>query len=139
MKPILIAALALAVAGCAPTVDTHGDTRAEAARSPRACFDVDRVRNFRPGDRMGDVYVRSGGRDQSVFLLSSMGGCWDLDTTPQIGLRTNGFAGTRACEGDSVQIITPDGPGSRPDVCRAHVVKVLTEAEVNALPARDRP
>ena len=45
---------------------------------------------------------------------------------------------SRLCTGDFSRILVSGGPTPR-QPCRVQVVKKLTEAEVTALPARDRP
>ncbi|HEV7229567.1 DUF6491 family protein [Brevundimonas sp.] len=132
----LAAALALLAAGCAPTPGGDGATQT-ASRPERACFSVDQVRNFRQGG-VGQVYVRAAGGD--VFQLDSAGGCQDLGFAQRLAILPDGagLAGGRVCTSDAVRIAVP-GSTTSTDVCRARVTRRLTEAEVAALPSRERP
>jgi hypothetical protein len=126
----LLIASALALASCAP-VDG-----ADAVRSsePRACFLVQQVTSFRSDGRQS-VYVRTIGDE--VFRLDAVA-CPGLETNFQIGLDTGLGASSRLCQGDSARLIAR---GYTQDVqsCPARVGPRLTEAEVAALPSRNRP
>ena len=133
---LVITAAAAVAASCAPTSDM-GMAGDRAAGPERQCFYGDQVRNFRPGG-VGQLYIRAM-RDQ-VFELNSSGGCTDLDfaqrlaITPDVG----GLAGGRICTGDWARITLP-ASSAPPRTCRARVSRVLTEAEIAALPGADRP
>lgn len=117
-----------ALAGCAPVSTTPADeTRSS---TPRACFYTDQVRNFRSGDAQS-LYVRDLSRN--VFQLNASGFCRDLDFANAIVIRPQAGGGNRVCVDDWVVI----GAGAEP--CRAVVRRQLTEAEVEALPSRQRP
>ena len=131
-----VAAAAALAASCAPTTDT-GAPGADGARPVTQCFSSEQVRNFRAGGT-GQLYIRVM-RDQ-VFELNSSGGCTDLDfaqrlaITPDVG----GLAGGRLCTGDWARITLP--ASSAPvRSCRARVSRVLSEAEIAALPSAHRP
>ena len=126
--------LALPLAACAPTTDAGAP--GSRADTPQRCFNVDQVQNFRQG-RTGQVFIRALGG--GVFELNSAGGCTNLDFTHRLGIVPDGagLAGGRVCVNDSVRIVTP-GATSPADVCRARVMRSLTEVEIAALPARDR-
>ncbi|MCS6627471.1 DUF6491 family protein [Roseibacterium beibuensis] len=133
--PAVAAALAL-TASCAPTSDM-GMPGDRADGPERQCFYGEQVRNFRAGSA-GQLYIRAM-RDQ-VYELNSSGGCTDLDfaqrlaITPDVG----GLAGGRICTGDWARITLP--ASSAPvRTCRARVSRVLTEAEIAALPDPHRP
>lgn len=121
---------------CAPMSDATGPA-AEGGASARQCFNVSQVNNFRQG-RHNQIFLRVGRGD--VYEMNSMGGCSDLDfanrltVTPDIG----GAAGTRLCTGDSARIFVP-GSNLPPSACRARVTRKLTDEEVAALPANQRP
>jgi hypothetical protein len=131
MRPLtLLVALPLALAACAP-VDG-----ADAGRStePRACFLVQQVTSFRSDGRQS-VYVRTVGDD--VFRLDAIA-CPGLETNFQIGLAPGLGSSSRLCQGDTVRLVAR-GYTSDVQSCPARVGPRLTEAEVAALPARQRP
>ncbi|GAA0870500.1 hypothetical protein GCM10009116_23360 [Brevundimonas basaltis] len=131
--PAVTAAVAL-TASCAP----NGGMGMPAAAGPEhQCFYGDQVRNFRAGG-VGQLYIRSI-RNQ-VFELNSSGGCTDLDFTHRLAITPDvgGLAGGRICTGDWARITLP--ASSAPvRSCRARVSRVLTEAEIAALPDAHRP
>lgn len=132
--PAVATALAL-TASCAPNSDMG---MPGAAPGPeRQCFYGEQVRNFRSGGP-GQIYVRAM-RDQ-VFELNSSGGCTDLDFAQRIAITPDigGPAGGRICTGDWARITLPDSSAPVRS-CRARVSRVLTEAEIAALPGAHRP
>ncbi len=139
MRTPAFAALAVFVplASCAPVADGGAAVDSAAAGPGRQCFSADQVRNFRAGGA-GRLYVRVI-RGQ-VFELNSSGGCTDLDFANQIAITPDvgALGGSRICTGDAARITLP--AASAPvRTCRAWVSRQLTEAEVSALPAVDRP
>ncbi|MBX9575622.1 MAG: hypothetical protein K2X07_08290 [Caulobacteraceae bacterium] len=135
-RSLTLAAALVMSAGCAQPPGGTG-LAATSNRPERACFNVDQVRNFRQGG-VGQVYVRAAGGD--VFQLDSAGGCPDLAFAQRLAILPDGagLAGGRACTTDAVRIVVP-GSTTSTDVCRARVTRRLTEAEVTALPSRERP
>ena len=131
-----IAAVAALTASCAPTTDMAGSGD-DGARPLTQCFSPDQVRNFRAGDT-GQLYIRVI-RDQ-VFELNTSGGCTDLDFAQRLAITADGasMGGGRICTGDWARITLP-GSASPMSTCRARVSRVLTEAEVAALPSAHRP
>lgn len=134
-----VAAAALAaVAACAPTSNpaTAGADNA-AVRPEHQCFSPEQVRNFRQGGP-GQLYVRAARND--VFELNSSGGCTDLDFAQRVAITADGagLAGGRLCTDDWARITVP-GSSARLTTCRARIDRVLTEAEVAALPDGRRP
>ncbi|MNH53431.1 hypothetical protein D3C73_51200 [compost metagenome] len=131
MFPLLLAAaVAVPLSACAPTAADN-----DGARGPRStqCFYADQVDNFR-GDNQ-TLYIQT--RKKEVFELQTLGFCADIDFAFSIGFVPDaGF--NRLCTGDFSRILVSGGPTPR-EPCRVQVVKKLTEAEVAALPARDRP
>lgn len=129
---LIAAAGATALSACAPVAkpDTDG---AQTAGMGRQCFYVDDVDSFRADNQT--LYVRS--RQGDVFELQTISYCSDLDTTfgiaflPGVGL-------SRLCTGDFSRVAMSGGPSPRTP-CRVQVSKKLTPAEVEALPARNRP
>lgn len=135
MTRIIIAmtALGLTMTACAPTEAPD----AALPRAERACFNADQIQNFRSG-RSGQLYVRALGGD--VYQLDTAGGCTNLDFAQRLAILPDGagLAGGRVCTTDSVRIAVA-GAASPTDTCRARITRRLTDAEVAALPARERP
>lgn len=130
MRLIPAIAAPLALAACAPVAGSDARPSQEA----RACFLVQQVTSFRADGRQS-VYVRTIGDD--VFRLDAVA-CPGLETNFQIGLDTGLSASSRLCQNDPVRLIAR-GYTSEVQSCPARVGPRLTEAEVAALPARDRP
>ena len=131
MRPFLIlAALSLgATAACAPT--TPGMAQTGAARE---CFFVQQVRSFASSDDRR-VYVETGSNE--VFELQTFG-CSNVDWSNSIGIRTTTGGGSSVCSGLDAELIVPDLPGGR-TTCPVTGVRRLSDAELAALPERDRP
>ena len=131
-----VAVAAAALASCAPMSDMGG-AGGDGARPMTQCFSGEQVRNFRAGG-VGQLYIRVM-RDQ-VFELNSSGGCTDLDFTPRLAITPDvgSLAGGRICTGDWARITLP-ASSAPPQTCRARVARVLTEAEIAALPDAHRP
>ena len=131
MFPLLaVAVAATALSACAPTTGT------EAARTPargQQCFYTDQIDNFRGNNQT--LYIRA--RNKDVYELQSLGYCADIDFAFAIAFLPDAGL-SRRCTGDFSRIVVSGGPPPR-NQCRVQVVKKLTEAEVMALPARDRP
>ena len=131
-----VAAATALAASCAPTGDI-GAPSAAAAGPEHQCFYGDQVRNFRAGGT-GQLYIRA--LRGQVFELNSSGGCTDLDFTHRLAItpELGGLGGGRICTGDWARITLP--AASAPvQSCRARVSRVLTEAEIAALPDARRP
>jgi len=127
---LLVAASGLvAMTGCAPTASTE---QTASAAPVRQCVFQDQIQSFRVRDQA--LYIRGSGK--TVFQLETASYCPDLESAigiaflPQRGM-------TSLCTGDWTQVVPTGAPPITP--CRVRVVKRLTEAEVAALPARDRP
>lgn len=133
---ILLAAVAVAgVAGCAPTDGAApGSGIGTADGGARQCFQPDRIVNFTRGEtEQVNIRVLGGG----VFSIRS-GGCLDLGTANAIVVTPASGIGSQVCVGDSVRVGVPQARFG-PDQCMARVERSLTEAEVEALPSRQRP
>lgn len=127
--PLLIAAVgAISMSGCAPT---PGADIASSSASNRQCFSPEQGLNFRGNNQT--IYVRSGKED--VFELKTVESCPEIDFT--LTIRFPQMLG-RYCTGDTTPITMADGLTPR-SICQVQVVKKLTEAEIAALPSRDRP
>lgn len=136
--PLLsLAACSLVAASCAPTTET-AENAAPTTGPERQCFNPDLVRNFRQGPRVGQIFIRT--ERNLVFEINSAGGCTNLDFAVRMAIVPDGvgLAGGRTCVGDSVRIVTP-GRTAATSTCRARVTRVLTDEEVAALPASQRP
>ena len=129
MLPLLLIAGATALSACA----VSGTRPGQSGTGERQCFYSDRVDNFR-GDNQ-TLYVRT--RNKEVFELKTLGYCDNIDFAFGIAFLPNSGI-NRLCTGDLSRIIVAGG-GTPRDQCRVQVVKKLTEAEVAALPSRDRP
>lgn len=130
MKPLIaFAGLALAAA-CAP----GPAPAAHRADGPRECFFVSEVRSFASSDDRR-VYVDTGSNE--VFELQTFG-CSNVDWSNQIGIRATTGGGSSVCSGMDAELIVPDLPGGR-TTCPVTGVRRLSDAEVAALDARDRP
>lgn len=123
----------VALAGCAPPPSDSATVPTSTAE--RQCLFQNDVESFRVRSSDQTVFVRGIGK--AVFELQVSGACRDMDHAmgmafwPQRGL-------DRLCTGDTTQIMFSGGtPRATP--CRARIVKKLSEAEVAALPERDRP
>lgn len=129
-QTILLLALPVALAACAPV----GGADPGRSPEPRACFLVQQVTSFRADDGRS-VYIRT--LDDDVFRLETFS-CSGLDTNLQIGLDAGLGGSSRLCQGDPARLIARDYT-SELQSCPARVGSRLTEAEVEALPARLRP
>ncbi len=131
-----VVGVAALTVSCAPTTESApGDSAS--ARPERQCFNAEQVRNFRSGDS-GQLFIRV--MRNEVYELNSSGGCTDLDFAQQLAITPDvgGLAGGRICTGEWARITLP--ASSAPiRTCRARVSRVLTEAEVAALPNAHRP
>ncbi|MEN5147524.1 DUF6491 family protein [Brevundimonas diminuta] len=124
---------ALAVTACAPVQGADG-TGATAQAAPRKCLYQNDVRSFRVSQDARNVYVR--GLDKTVYRLSVMGSCPELDTAMAIGFAPMGGMNS-LCTGDYTRLVAGGAPTGMP--CNVRLTGALTEAEVAALPERDRP
>ncbi len=127
--PLILSVLALgALSACAPT--TPGMTRADGERQ---CFFISQVRSFASSDDRR-VFVETGSNE--VFELQTFG-CSNVDWSTSIGIRST-TGGSSVCSGLDAELIVPDLPGGR-TTCPVTGVRRLSEAELAALPERDRP
>lgn len=125
-----------AVAACAPTEGGTPDARfATAADRPRQCFEPSRVTNFRRGQTDQQIHVRVLGG--GVFELAS-GGCFDLGTANGLAISPTIGISDRLCVGDGARVTVLNSTASR-GPCQARIVRSLSEAEIEALPSRQRP
>lgn len=125
---LLVAAGATALSACAPT--SPGGSAQTSSLGSR-CFYTDQIDNFRGNNQ--SIYLRA--RNKDVFELQTFGMCSDIDFAFAIAFVPNTPL-NRLCVGDTSRLVVGGPPR---DLCRVQVVKKLTEAEVAALPARDRP
>ncbi|HZV84459.1 MAG TPA: DUF6491 family protein [Brevundimonas sp.] len=135
MRTVLALALAVSVAGACAPVGGADPTAASAARTPRQCFSVNQVSNFRQGGS-GQVYLRVGRR--AVYELNDAGGCTNLDFANSLALIPDGLSGSRLCTDEWARVVVP-GSTRANSVCRVRISRQLTADQVAALPARHRP
>lgn len=123
------------VAACAPTEGAApGSGIGRPDGGARQCFQPDRITNFTRGETE-QIYVKVLGG--GVFALRS-GGCPDLGNSNALLITPATGVGSQVCVGDSARITVP-GTSFGPNQCLARVERSLTEAEVEALPGRQRP
>ena len=140
MRLHLVSALTLTVAvggmaSCAPTPSGMGG---DGAAPVRACFYPATVVNFRTsGDNI--AYIKAGRSE--IYELRAAGFCRGLSGARGITITETAGMGSRACVGDSVNILasSPMLDDSTNVPCRAQVARKLTDEEVAALPDRLRP
>ncbi|MBX9709013.1 MAG: hypothetical protein K2X61_13900 [Caulobacteraceae bacterium] len=131
MRPLsTLLALPVLLSACAPVEGANSTDSSE----PRACFLAQQATSFR-ADGQQSVYIRTVGRD--VFRLDTSV-CPGLETNFQIGLDPGLGFSSRLCQGDTVRLIAR-GYSSPVEACSARVMGRLTDAEIEALPARNRP
>lgn len=128
-------AVAAAVASCAPVGERAAGPTSASAQTPRQCFSVNQVSNFRQGGP-GQVYLRVG--RSAVYELSDAGGCTDLDFANRLALVPDGLSGSRLCTDDWARVVVP-GSTSPTSVCRVRISRQLTAEQVAAIPERQRP
>lgn len=129
VSPLLIAAAGVvSLSACAPTAGTDTNT---SSASNRQCFAPHQGAKFRGNNQT--FYLRS---ENQVFQLKTIGSCPEIDFDLSIRFlpapRLN-----RVCTGDT-PTIEMSQMGQR-SLCQVQVVKQLTDAEIEALPSRDRP
>lgn len=132
-RSLALVIAAAGVAGCAPTGATV-PTADTAGGGARQCFQPSRIQNFTRGGT-DQIYVRVLGG--GVFGLQS-GGCPDFGVTTSLSITPANGIGDRLCAGDNARIVLPSGSFG-PDRCIARVGNSLTPAQIEALPARQRP
>lgn len=125
-------AAAAATAGCAPMGGAADKT---AAATPRQCIFQTDIRNFRVSEDGRNVYVS--GPNKTVYRLETMGACPDLEHALSIGFKPEGGFSS-LCAGDWTRLVSNTGTFTHMP-CSVRMTGALTEAEVAALPARDRP
>ena len=135
MRAAALASLTL-LSGCAPMgAGQTGPTMA--SQDPaRQCFSPSQVTNFRQGGDDRSIYLKVNTRD--VYQLQS-GGCSDLNFTNSIQISQQLGDASRVCVGDTARLVPGGGSNLVNLPCLARVEKKLTEAEIAALPGRDRP
>jgi len=126
----LLSALAFATAAFA---DEPAKAAPKAA-TPRQCFYSSNMSSFKEaGDRA--VYVRVGVND--LYRLDLFGTCHDLRWAQSIGVESRGSSWICAGSNADAVLIVPSTLG--PERCMVTDVKKLTDAEIEALPRKDRP
>jgi hypothetical protein len=132
MKPLVPLFALAALAACAPKAPP--DPGAAAVRGPRQCFYAQNVTSYREA---GDdaVHLRVGVKQ--IWRMEFAGSCPDVRWSfARIGLQQRGSGGS-ICGGFDVDVITDDL--GFPRRCPVRTVRRLSDAEVAALPADQRP
>ncbi|WP_409020010.1 DUF6491 family protein [Brevundimonas vesicularis] len=128
---VLPSVLALGLTACAPTGQT--DVSTNRVVTARQCVSPEHFSGFTVDDET--LYVR--GLGKSVYQVETAGYCPNLTSSLSLGFVPQP-GDSQVCVGDWVTLATAGNSlGSGP--CRARVVRSLTEAEVEALPAKTRP
>jgi hypothetical protein len=123
--------------GSATPVATPARAQTSASPAPeRRCFSEQQIQNFR-ATSAGTLYLKVWGSNPGTYQLSTSGGCLDLNTAHQVAIRP-AMGSSRLCTGDWATVAAPGVSGPL-QTCRALINKRLTDAEIAALPARDRP
>ena len=128
----------LALSACAEqgAASAGGAGQPTAARAPSRdltrCFSPRDVQSWRAADNR-TVYVRVG--VNRVYRMQLMGPCPNVDWTQRLGIQS--FGGTQICSGIDATIIAPTPIGPRR--CPVTQITELTPAEIQAMPARNRP
>jgi hypothetical protein len=103
------------------------------AQSPRQCFYSSNMSSFKDaGDQA--VYIRVGNKD--LYRLDLFGTCHDLRWAQTLGVESRGSSWICSGISDAV-LIVPSTLG--PERCPVTGVTKLTDAEIEALPRKDRP
>jgi len=129
---VVILSAVSVLAACAP-VSTPSDG-ATTATTARTCIFQNDIRSFRVSNDERNVYVR--GLDKTVYRLEVAGACPELNNTLAIGFAPRGGVNS-LCTGDYTRLVVGGSPSAMP--CSVRMAGALTEAEVAALPARERP
>lgn len=133
---MLIPVVGLLVGSAAP-VATAAKAQTSASPAPeRRCFAEQQIQNFR-STRAGIVYLKVWGANAGTYQLSTSGGCLDLDRAYEVSIRP-AMGVSRLCAGDWATVAAPGSSGPL-QTCRALINKRLSDAEIAALPSRDRP
>lgn len=128
---LIVVAATVTLASCAPGGISSQDGTA-IPDTDRQCFLSSTITNFRSeGDTT--TYVRAGRNE--VFELNS-GFCRGLSSARSLTL-----SGNQACTGETVDIAIsgPSLTNENNSICRAQVIRQLTQDDVATLPARLRP
>lgn len=125
-----------ALSACAPVGDVEASIEPNSA--PSTCFHTDHLRNFRAANA-NVVYVRAASRGAGVYEIATSGGCMGLENAAHMSINPALPTGSsRVCVGDSVTLGSA-ATSMMGGQCEGRVTRALTQAEVEALPARSRP
>lgn len=133
LAPVVALSAVSALAACAP-VAAPADGAATTAANARKCFFQGDVRSFRVSADGRKVYVRE--LDKTVYRLEVAGSCPELRDAMAIGFAPMGGASS-LCTGDYTRLVVGGAPSAIP--CSVRMTGALTEAELAALPERERP
>lgn len=130
LTALALGGAAALIAACA----TPGQTDQTESGGGNQCFNADMVSGFSAPDD-DTVYIAAG---RNVFELEVIGSCPNIDFEQRIGIQSRG--GTSfVCRGFDADLLVPSLSGTGVDRCPVRSVRRLTPAEVEALPAKDRP
>lgn len=133
LAPLVVLSAMTGLMACAPVSAPSEGATSTAAAARKCVFQRD-VRSFRVSADGRNVYVRE--LDKTIYRLEVAGSCPELRDTMAIGFAPMG--GTSSlCTGDYTRLVAGGSPSAIP--CSVRMAGALTDAEVAALPERDRP
>lgn len=121
------------MAGAIATVLAAGAVSGAHAAESRQCFFSRDVNNFEAVDDT-TVNIRVGVKD--IYQVKLLVPCPDVRFNQSLGIRTTGGS-SQICTGLDVELISPSPIG--PQRCPATSVRKFSDAEVAALPKRQKP
>lgn len=117
--PRLAAIAAAACASCAPVEEEP--TTVAGLSTERQCFFTSQINGYSEapdGPRGERLYVTTGPNDR--WLFETFGACPELDWAHRIAIDTRPVS--TLCNGDTANLIVPEGLGGRPDRCSVRML-----------------
>ena len=129
---LLASALSLAAVACAPVAPPPSGPLTTATRGD--CFFASTITAFKPSANATAINVRSSAA--GVYRAELAAPCGDLRAAEKVLLDSRA-AGASVCTGADATLIVSSPAGSRS--CPVRSLRRLTDTEVAALPAPERP
>ena len=137
MRPSLLKSAAILGVSALLTASAGLSASAQAPDRPKhpktECFDKDFVTGFSSPNE-DTVYVRVSSKE--IWRLDLFTSCPDVDWRQSVGIKTHGTS--FVCSGLDIELIVPNH-GMGPNRCMVRSIHKMTQAEIDALPKRDRP
>lgn len=129
------AVLATGMSTAAAQDDRGSEWVSNASTSTRACFPARKLQGFAKGEP-NTVNLRAGINE--VFQLRFQTECWTLQDATSLAVQSRNGATDFICSGSDAEIVTkgPIGPAQH---CVVKEMRKLSLAEIEALPANQRP